>query len=202
VVWADYDDEPFERRVTRRLADALEACRNAIELATRGDGAGAFEHAVQSGVSANLCEAISGLVDHSAQLDVSLTWAKTRPTPEVQRSITFSRNDSEILKEAARTFRSRHPKPDVLLFGTVHKLRRDQEDIEGLVTLKAIVDDRPQSIRAVFDQANYSVAVRAHDAKTPVVVRGDLERVGQRWQLTNANIYETVVDVGEDEEIE
>jgi hypothetical protein len=79
-------------------------------------------------------------------------------------------------------------------------LRRDQDDIEGLVTLKAMVDDRPQSVRAVFDQANYSVAVRAHDAKAPVVVRGDLERVGQRWQITNATIREMNVDHGGDAE--
>jgi len=198
--WVQYDDEPFERRVTRRLADSLVACRSAIELTNMGEGAGAFEQAVQSGVSANLCEAISGLVERTNQLDVSLTWAKTRPTPENQRTISFSQSDAEILKEAARTFRSRHPKPDVVLFGTVHKLRRDQDDIEGLVTLKAMVDDRPQSVRAVFDQANYSVAVRAHDAKAPVVVRGDLERVGQRWQITNATIREMNVDHGGDME--
>ena len=59
-----------------------------------------------------------------------------------------------------------------------------------------MVDDRPQSVQAVLDQANYSIAVRAHDAKTPVVVKGDLERVGQRWQLTNA----TVTEIGADDD--
>jgi len=186
--WIGLDDEPFERQVTRRLVNALEATRRALELTTSGEGGGAFESAVGEGVSANLCEAVAGLIVQSSGLDISLTWARTRPTPEVQRKITFSPSDAEILSEAARTFRARHPKPDVSLFGTVHKLKRDRDEIEGLVTLKAVIDERLQSVRAVLGQANYNVAVQAHAEKTPVVIRGDLERVGQRWQLTNATV--------------
>jgi hypothetical protein len=198
--WAGFDDEPFERQVTRRLVDALDASRNAVELAASGEGAYAFENAVEAGVSANLCEAVASLIEQSSGLDISLTWARTRPTPESHRKIAFSPSDAEFLKEAARTFRARHPKPDVSLFGTVHKLKRDQEEVEGLVTLKAIVDDRLQSVRAVLDQANYSVAVRAHDQKTPVIVKGDLERVGQRWQLTNACVTGVGPDDGADDD--
>jgi hypothetical protein len=198
--WAGWEDEPFERQVTRRLGDALRACRNAIELATTGNGLDAFESAVQVGVSANLCEAIATVVEQTNQLDISLTWAKTRPAPESSRTIRFSQSDGEVLKEAARTYRARHPKPDVMLFATVKQLRRDQHEIEGLVTLKAIVDDRQQSVRAVLDQANYSIAVQAHDTKAPVVVRGDLERVGQRWQLTNATIREMLTASDDEDE--
>jgi hypothetical protein len=96
-------------------------------------------------------------------------------------------------------FRSRHPRPDQFLFGTVHTLKRRDEDIEGLVTLKAFVDEREQSVRAVLDQENYSVAVRAHDNKTPIQVKGDLERIGQRWQLINARVVSVFSNGGEDE---
>jgi hypothetical protein len=197
--WASLEDEPMERMVTRRLMDALEASRTAAEMALSGDSA-AFENAVTAGVSANLCEAVASLIEQSNGLDISLTWARTRPTPEAQRKVVFSGNDAEILKEAARTFRLRQPKPDVTLFGTVHKLRRDQEEVEGVVTLKAMVDDKLQSVSAVLDQSNYSVAVQAHGAKTPVIVTGDLERVGQRWQMTNASVRELLADDGADDE--
>ncbi len=197
--WASLEDEPMERLVTRRLMEALEASRTAAEMALSGDGA-AFENAVAAGVSANLCEAVAGLIEQSTRLDISLTWARTRPTPEAQRKVTFSANDAEILKEAARTFRQRQPKPDVTLFGTVHKLKRDQEEVEGVVTLKAMVDDKTQSVSAVLDQANYSIAVRAHEAKTPVIVTGDVERVGQRWQMTNAKVRELLAHDGVEEE--
>ncbi len=191
--WASIEDEPMERMVTRRLMEALEASRTAAEMALSGDGA-AFENAVAAGVSANLCEAVATLIEQSRGLDISVTWARTRPTPEARRKVVFSSKDAEILKEAARTFRLRQPKPDVTLFGIVNRLKRDEEDVEGVVTLRAMVDDRLQSVSAVLDQANYSIAVRAHDAKTPVIVTGDLERVGQRWQMTNATVRELPPD--------
>jgi hypothetical protein len=87
----------------------------------------------------------------------------------------------------------------------VHKLKRDQDEVEGLVTLKAVIDDKLQSVSAVLDQANYSTAVRAHEAKIPVRILGDLERVKQRWQLTNASVTTLAgsdsADDGEDEEV-
>jgi hypothetical protein len=197
--WVNLDEEPIERMVTRRLMDALEASRTAAEMALSGDTA-AFENAVASGVSANLCEAVAGLIEQSHGLDISMTWARTRPAPEAHRKIVFSQNDSEILKEAARTFRLRQPKADITLYGTVHKLRRDQDEVEGVVTLKAIVEDKMQSVRAVLDQTNYSTAVQAHDAQNQVIVTGDLERVGQRWQLTNGNVRDLPTEDANDDE--
>jgi hypothetical protein len=187
--WVSLDDEPMERMVTRRLMSSLEASRSAAEMALSGDG-DAFENAVASGVSANLCEAVANLIEQSNGLDISLTWARTRPTPEALRKVIFSVNDAEILKEAARTFRLRQPKPDVTLYGSIHKLKRDQEEVEGVVTLKTIIDDKSQSVSAVLDQATYAVAVQAHKAQTQVIVTGDLERIGQRWQMTNASVRE------------
>jgi hypothetical protein len=198
--WASFDDEPIERMVTRRLMTALEASRTAAELALSGDAA-AFERAVASGVSANLCEAVAGLIEQSHGLDISLTWARTRPTPEAHRKVVFSQNDAEILNEAARTFRLRQPKPDVTFYGTVHKLKRDQDEVEGMVTLKAIVEDKMQSVRAILDQANYSTAVQAHGAKTQIIVTGDLERVGRRWQVTNARVRALPTEEIIDEEV-
>lgn len=197
--WANFDDEPMERMVTRRLMEGLEASRTAAERALSGEER-AFEDAIASGVSANLCEAVAGLIEQSEGIDISLTWARTRPTPEAHRKVVFSQNDAEILKEAARNFRLKQPKADVTLYGTVHKLKRDQDEVEGVVTLKAIVEDKMQSVRAVLDQANYSTAVQAHDAQKQVIVTGDLERVGQRWQLTNASVRELLA--GEETEDE
>jgi uncharacterized protein YejL (UPF0352 family) len=196
-----FEDEPLERMVTRRLIVALEASRTAVEMALSGE-ANAFDNAVTSGVSANLCEAVAGLIEQSNGLDVSVTWALTRPAPEAHRKVVFSQNDAEILKEAARTFRLRQPKPDVTLYGTVHQLKRDQDEIEAVVTLKAIVEDKVQSVRAVLDQANYSAAVQAHGAQKQIIVTGDLERVGQRWQLTSASLRQLPDDEEGNDELD
>lgn len=198
--WPNLDDDPMERIVTRRLMSSLDASRNAAELALSGDSA-AFENAVSSGVSANLCEAVASLIEQSHRLEISVTWALTRPVPEVERRVTFSESDAEILKEAARTFRLRQPKEGMTLFGTVHKLVRDQSDPEGTVTIKTMVDDKPQSVSALLNALDYSVAVQAHESKKPVIMGGDLKRVGQRWQLTNASVRALPDDASDEDDL-
>ena len=78
--WARFEDEPLERRVTRRLVIAPlrlhgPCCRTRLVWRP-----GAFERAVAQGVSANLCEAVANLIDQSSGVDISVTWARTRPT--------------------------------------------------------------------------------------------------------------------------
>jgi hypothetical protein len=196
--WASIDEEPMERLVTRKLMTALRASRAAAEKALSGQG-DAFDQAISDGVSANLCEAVASLIEQSGELDISVTWARTRPTPETHRKISFSYSDAEILKEAARTFRRKQPRPDVTLYGTVNKLKREHEEIEGVVSLKAIIDDRLQSVSAILDQENYKTAIRAHDDQDQVLVTGDLERVKQRWQLTNAQLRILQKEIDEDD---
>ena len=197
--WASFDDEPYERQVSRRLVQALEASRDAAERAHSGDGAPAFEQAVDAGVSANLCDAVASLIERSSGLEVSVSWARTRPTPESRSRILFSGNDAGAFREAARTFRAREPRPDVKLFGSVRKLTRGEHEAEGQVMFKADVDGKIQSVGAVLDQYNYSLAISAHEARNPVIVGGDLERVGQRWRITNATVRELASDEDDDE---
>lgn len=187
TTWASLEDEPLERVVTRRLMEALEASRRAAERTQAGE-ASAFEAAVASGVSANLCEAVAGLVDRSAGIDISITWARTRPTPESHRKVSFSDKDADVLRAAARSFRQRQPRPDVTLFGTVHRL--DADRTEGAVTLMAAVDDRLQPVSAVLDHAGYAIAVRARTTGTPVIVTGDLQRLGEHWRMTGVSVRE------------
>ena len=72
------DDDPIERQMTKRLAGALAATRQATERTVGGD-AEAFSKAVEYGVSANLCDALAKLIEPFPVLDTSLVWARTRP---------------------------------------------------------------------------------------------------------------------------
>lgn len=187
--WAAFEDEPLERMVTRRLADSLTASRAAVEAVGSGEAC-AFDRAAPSGVSANLCEAVAELIERSGDLTVGITWARTRPAPEKHQRTTFSNSDSGILREAARTFRQRQPRPDVTLHATVYALKRDHHEEPGEITLKAVVDDKLCSVGVRLDPHDYGKASRANLEKTPVIVSGDLERVGQRWQMTRAKIHD------------
>ena len=61
-----------------------------------------------------------------------------------------------------------------------------------MVTLRARIDGDERSVTAVLRQADYRTAIRAHDERAMVIAEGDLELVGQRWQLLNPRIVDTV----------
>ena len=181
-----HNDDSIERKMTKRLASALRATRQATESVVGGD-TDAFFQAVENGVSANLCEALVRLIEPFPTLDVSLIWARTHPMNTAREVVRFAKGDAPILREAARLFRNREPRPDVRLVGLVHRLKRDEREV-GTITLRAYIDEQMQSVVAVLSQSDYARAIQAHKEKAPVVAEGDLERYGQRWRLLNPRI--------------
>ena len=99
-----FDRDPIERRITRRLSDALSATQKATERTNGGD-AEAFFETVSDGVSANLCEALVTLIEPFPTLDIGIVWARTRPMEAGRATVRFAKDDASILREVARSFR-------------------------------------------------------------------------------------------------
>ncbi len=194
---AEVDDTPVERLITLRLARVLWAVRRATDSVHSGEE-DAFGQSVQVGVSANLCEALAGSIDKASSIEVSLVWARTRPCYEFRHPVAFHSHDAPILRQAARLFRDSQPLYDVKLFGLVHRLKRDEDEVEGTVSLRTFVDDASRSVTAVLGQNDYERATVAHKDRAPVQFEGDLERTGQRWQLRNARLVSVVTDNEDD----
>ena len=182
---AALEDEPIERQTTRRLADALGATRQAMVDAMGGDGDG-FGNAIASGTSANLCHALADMTAPFETLDVSLTWALTRPprnTAAVSR-FEFTKDDSCILREAARVLRERRVRTDVQLTATIEGLKRQGSE----VTLRTQLDGSARSVVAHVTKADYERAIDFHKGNAKVVLTGDLEHVGGRCRLLKPRI--------------
>ena len=196
-LFPDPDDRnaPIERRMTRRLVEALTAARQAAERTAAGDK-GAFGEAVANGVSANLCEALVRLIEPFSTLDVGVSWAQTRPVAMLRTVVRFGRADAALLREAARSLRDRAPQLDVRLYGFVQLLKRAEAEDDGTIGLVTDIDGQRQSVSAVLERVDYERAVQAHGDRTLVVLAGDLERMGQRWRLLNPRLTDVIRDDG------
>ncbi len=179
----ELEEEPYERRVTRVFSNALGATKAALAEANRGQGRSGFDAAVSQGVSANLCEAIAAICERGSGAEISLSWAKTRPTPTPIKIARFSREDGEVLKEVAREFRLKEPRPDTVLLGYIPNLQRSESQTSGTVKLLSIIDGQPHSITVDLLKDDYESAVEAHRRQIGISVTGDLVREGQRWKL-------------------
>jgi len=187
ALWPELEAEPYERRVTRMLSSALSAAKSAIADAHRGRGSSSFDEAVQSGVSANLCEAIAAMSDRGDGAEISVAWAKTRPTPIASSRVRFSVDDSDVLREVAREFRLKEPRPEVTLSGYFPALRRLESESNGTVKMIGLIDGRATSVSVVLNKNDYERALDAHGRHFGITVTGDLVREGQRWKLVRAH---------------
>lgn len=187
-----WEDLPLERRVTYRLAEALAAARQATDNTNRGLE-DAFQNAVGQGVSANLCESLATLTKALSRFEISIGWASTWLTDRPRAVERFSEHDEPILRQASRAYRSGLPIPGETLIGYVPRLNREQHETGGTVTFHAKVDGIHRSVSAFLPHDLYRQAMRAHDQKATVVLRGDLERTGERWHLRNPSIKDVIV---------
>ena len=183
------DPDPVERRITKRLHDALTAVRAVTERKVIGDAKGLPETAKEV-VTANLCKALVTLIQPFPTLEVSVTWARTLPRQRALETVRFSQDDAPILQELGPSFPNQEPRQDVKLTGTVHRLARGAVEAAGDISLKTSVDGQNRSVEARLESSDYRRAIQAHQAKASVVMKGDLERKGQRWHLLNAHVVD------------
>ncbi len=188
---ADANSEPLGRQVTKHMQSALVAVREAIEQINSGVS-DALNGTLERGVSANFCEAIATALGTFAAVESRFTWALTRPTDVTLSKIRFVAVDGPILREAARSLRSRAPRQDVQVFGFVQSLQRDEHEMEGTIVVRASIDGKNQSVGTVLSQSDYERAIDAHKEKAPIVMSGDLERGARRWQLLNPRIVDVI----------
>lgn len=198
---AETDDPLVDRRVTRRLIEAVTAAQKATERTSGGDPH-AFSEAMEHGASANLCDAVATLIKPFGGIDVSLTWALTYPMPVPRETIRFGASDAPILREAARSLRElkptrlqEQPKADMRLTGRIQRLTRDNLETDGTITLRTHFEGSAVSIEAALSRPDYDWAIQAHKSNAVVVIRGNLEQSDGRRRLRGAQFE----DVGLDE---
>ena len=189
-MFPEFADEPYARQVTRMLAQGLVGTRQAVDLADRDEGIGAFEERVHVGVNANLCKAIANLLNDRERVGVGVGWALTRRSPPQGAPVVFRAREAPVLEEASRVLTERQDRPNETVSGYVRALKREEGEHKGRATVKAVVDGALASVQVEFPPDDYTRIVDAHDRRLDITLDGDLRRVGQRWHLANPrNLY-------------
>lgn len=182
-------EDPFERKVTQRLASSLSAVKTAVrEAATRATFEG-FARVVSHGVSANLCDALVGMaqdVEGDRNLEFNFTWSANRPLhamPHVDSRVVLTSDAFPVIKQAAKYFKETSPQEDFELLGPVVKLEQSSPDEPGKVTIAGFVDGTPKKIAFTLPPQEYATAVEAHRDGQLVSCRGLLTREGKLYKL-------------------
>ena len=181
--------EPFERRVTRVLAESLQSVNAVSSSVIAGSNYNSFKKVVENGVSSNLCEALVGIVRsvEGSSVDISFSWSSNYIAPKnVSSRITVPRNIVPVLEQAADLLKRDAEPDDSEIQGYVVKLARPQPKARGgEIVISGIAEGVARQARVKLSHEDYQRAVTAHEKYESVVCFGQLIRQGNAYQLKN-----------------
>jgi hypothetical protein len=179
--------DPFERRVMRTLAMALVETAAAAERAALTGSLEEFIGRIDHGVSANLCDALVGMVGGlEANRDVSFefSWSRVRPIHQpIANRVALRADMIPVIAEAARVFREIGPIEDFEVTGPVTRLERPAGAPLGTATVLALVGGGARRVSVPLPEPDYQLAVTAHADRLPLTCVGTLTREGRSWTL-------------------
>lgn len=188
---------PFERRVVTTLMDSLDALKIVSKEALR-KGRYRFEsfrEAVEQGVSANLCEALTDQRSTQPQrpIQISVSWSDVVKAPKTSAgTIEFDSNVLYFVEQAGKDFREHHPER-VVLRGLVGALKKDSRK-RGIrarsIVVVGLIEDRFRSVHIELgDRDAYDRAIDAHKAEKEVLFSGILVRKGTYFKLNQPQMH-------------
>ncbi|MBI4548315.1 MAG: hypothetical protein HY707_10065 [Ignavibacteriae bacterium] len=181
-------ETPFPRKVTRTLSKALEATKSASTASVSQAGYQSFIDSVPNGISANLCEAIAGMLKKGPEIesiDLRITWAPKVPEIELPSSFSFIRSEADVLSEAARVLRAESPTEGILITGVVINLHREEGATDGIATVACVIDGNIRKLAVPLQASDYNLAIEAHRTKRALLFKADIALVGRQYNAAN-----------------
>ncbi|MFI9810696.1 hypothetical protein [Saccharothrix variisporea] len=188
---------PFQRVVSTRLYQASAAALHAAEVALDSQGdVRNFHEAVESGVSADLCESLTGFSGENGNpFTLGFTWASMFPFDD-RGPLSFTGDHSRMLTMAAQMLRETEPEENVRIIGNVVRLHREGRLGPGEVSILGVVDgdinERVHRVWIELDENQYREASAAHAEGSIVTIRGTLLRRGSRAELSEPHDFDVV----------
>lgn len=184
-------EEPLDpRTVLLRLREAAQAAHLAARQSARERDLGVFEQLVGSGVTANLCEALTDLGGRNRNpFEIRFAWAPAVPSPEGERTVAFDSDVINQLHVAGKHLRELPSADRATVTGQIRELRQELPNQFGRVLVEGVLSvgqevQVDQRVWVHLSATNYRLAIQAHDRSSPVVATGRLRTSGRRPEIT------------------
>jgi len=189
---------PLERRSVIRILRGFKDVTEAVETKTPDP----IVKNYQQGFNANMCDALVGIIevargnDLHIQANLSPSWSIP---DDIITDISLVSSSKDYLEAASTIFgeevlRSVN-KP---LIGLALNLTRNPNEEEKQRTIRLITSIEGIGVKTVtvpLDETSYRKAVDAHKDLRFISVRGSLEKIKNRWYLTNPEDLEIIGDL-------
>ena len=190
---------PSHRHLSDRMADRLDATR---ALADVGDPS-LLDPDGLSQLSPAWCDGLADLIEPFEEVHFGVAWARTAPMPQPVDASFNREDDMPFLRKSAEAMQINEVIEEyynVNLPGYVEALRHPKPvNSVRTVTIKGTFNARNLTATAVLQPDDYSMALRANETKSNVIVSAKrMSKKGKSWQLEGARILNVIPSVAPD----
>ena len=174
------DFVPFARQVSIRLRELLNYLSDMLKPSARARDSDWLDSCLQHGLSANVTESLSGLLQHTSSVgsnvEISLRLAASRSLPGEALSVWhFRRSQLPALKEIGEWLKSFTPGPDERVLFLVGNVRVEPRG-GGTITGVALIGDEVRRVEMLVDDELSKFAESARSRNTAVQCVARLRR--------------------------
>lgn len=187
------------RRVSTTILRAANAAITTAQEIVSGETMNHWDAAVEQGVSANLCDALTSLVGHGTgagkvELRISWTWAKpAQPVSAVEIPVDLA----PVLEAGADYLRGQPDEHTVRITGLVTVLHRESATGPGEITVRGYIEGFDASyriLRCELDENSYRSAISAHEDGHTVTVSAFVRREPRRLNVLYVEDFHVLAD--------
>lgn len=178
---------PLSQAITLNLVTGLEAIERARVVYDLSGDLKAFDDAVLSGASANLCDALLGFSGerHNRTFEITVTVACGPMFNVEPRRFEFDGQLVGVLEKVSGYYKDDYILPNIILTGHITRLVRPKEETAGTITIDSILGDVERKVKVSLTGDDYHLAVIAHDQGQLVRIQGDVHIRPRTAELLN-----------------
>ncbi|WP_189132169.1 hypothetical protein [Wenjunlia tyrosinilytica] len=170
--------EPFERRVTRTLAQSIQAVREIIVQPENSPSMSELHAVVERGVSREFCSALASILAEPAvgEFETQFDWAESLPAPgAMPTSVVIESEAVGRIEEAAKKLKKGRIDTRSTFSGDIVELRHVTDEPFGFIWVSTIRKGRRSEIRVRLPFSEYQEALTWHHSQRVVIVEGRIE---------------------------
>lgn len=188
------DSMPLAQAVTLNLITGLQALTSASNEFQEGGTLRVFDAAVQSGASANMCDALLGFSgsERNRAFEIRVTSEAGPLFASEPKVFSFDAAHIEKLSKASAYYKDDYVLEGRELTGFVKKLNRQQGENAGTVAIQCTVEDVERLVRVDLEGEDYHRAVLAHDQQSFVQCSGNVHIKSRSARLLNPHSFRVV----------
>jgi len=181
----------FANRVVTKLFDSLQFTKSYIEyVLEERRPLEVTPELIQNGVTANLCYALTGINNSGNKqgLEMKFNWSPVVNSDSSQIEIKFEPEMLTYVESLGKQLKA-YSYEDFEITGDVIKLERKINEEIGKVTVQTTIEGTERKVTVQLNDVWYLHAARANAEKRYITCRGDLQKDGSSYTLTEVTSF-------------